>query len=94
VPSLRSPPRRLCPVDSISGTITRNWDDLDRLKYEQTPQGRVDYTYDDAGRRTEAPRIPASAMESRRRDLLGPLPDRAEHLRHLSIAQPTRWEEC
>lgn len=38
-------------VDSISGTITRSRDDLDRLQYEQTPQGRIDYTYDDAGRR-------------------------------------------
>src|SRR5713101_4042724 len=38
-------------VDSISGTITRQWDELDRLQYEQTPQGRIDYTYDNAGRR-------------------------------------------
>jgi RHS repeat-associated protein len=38
-------------VDTISGTITRSWDDLDRLTYEQTPQGRIDYTYDNAGRR-------------------------------------------
>jgi RHS repeat-associated protein len=38
-------------VDSISGTITRSWDDLDRLTDEQTPQGRIDYTYDNAGRR-------------------------------------------
>jgi YD repeat-containing protein len=36
-------------VDSISGTITRQW--VDRLQYEQTPQGRIDYTYDNAGRR-------------------------------------------
>jgi YD repeat-containing protein len=38
-------------VDSISGPITRQWDELDRLQYEQTPQGRIDYTYDTAGRR-------------------------------------------
>ena len=38
-------------VDSISGTITRQWDELDRLQYEQTPQGRVDYSYDTAGSR-------------------------------------------
>ena len=38
-------------TDSISGTITRSWDDLDRLRSEQTPQGRIDYTYDNAGRR-------------------------------------------
>jgi YD repeat-containing protein len=38
-------------VDTISGTITRSWDDLDRLSFEQTPQGRIDYTYDNAGRR-------------------------------------------
>jgi len=43
---------RLAQVtDSISGTITRSWDDLDRLRSEQTPQGRIDYTYDNAGRR-------------------------------------------
>jgi len=35
-------------VDSIKGTITRRWDDLDRLSYEQTPQGRLDYTNDGA----------------------------------------------
>jgi len=38
-------------VDSISGTITRDFDDLDRLKLETTPQGSVAYDYDDAGRR-------------------------------------------
>ena len=32
-------------------TPSRHWDDLDRLQYEEKPQGRVDYTYDDAGRR-------------------------------------------
>ena len=38
-------------TDSISGTVTRSWDDLDRLRSEQTPQGRIDYTYDNADRR-------------------------------------------
>ena len=39
-------------VDSLSGTITRSFDGLDRLSYEITPQGRVDYSYDAASRRT------------------------------------------
>lgn len=39
-------------VDSASGTITRTYDDLDRLETEVTLQGRVDYTYDAGGRRT------------------------------------------
>lgn len=40
-------------VDTVSGTITitRHYDDLDRLLQEQTPQGTVQYTYDAAGRR-------------------------------------------
>jgi RHS repeat-associated protein len=38
-------------VDSIAGTITRTYDDLDRLISETTPQGSVSYTYDNAGRR-------------------------------------------
>jgi RHS repeat-associated protein len=38
-------------VDSISGTITRNYDNLDRLTSDATPQGTVSYTYDNAGRR-------------------------------------------
>jgi uncharacterized protein RhaS with RHS repeats len=39
-------------VDSVSGTITRGFDGLDRLTSEITPQGTVSYTYDNAGRRT------------------------------------------
>ena len=39
-------------VDSLSGTITRTYDGLDRLIQEVTPQGTVSYTYDTAGRRT------------------------------------------
>jgi RHS repeat-associated protein len=39
-------------IDSNSGTITRDYDDLDRLTLETTPQGSVSYTYDNAGRRT------------------------------------------
>ena len=38
-------------VDSISGTITRGYDNLDRLTSEVTPQGAVSYTYDNASRR-------------------------------------------
>ncbi len=39
-------------VDSVSGTITRAYDDLDRLVSETTPQGAVSYAYDGADRRT------------------------------------------
>ena len=38
-------------VDSLSGTITRDYTDLDQLQQETTPQGSVGYTYDAAGRR-------------------------------------------
>jgi RHS repeat-associated protein len=39
-------------VDSLSGTITRTYDNLNRLTAETTPQGSVSYTYDAANRRT------------------------------------------
>jgi YD repeat-containing protein len=39
-------------VDSVAGTISRTFDLLDRLTEEETPEGTVDYTYDDAGRRS------------------------------------------
>lgn len=38
-------------VDSLSGTITRAHDDLDRLTSETTPQGQVSYTWDNSSRR-------------------------------------------
>lgn len=38
-------------VDSISGTISLDYDNLDRLTLETTPQGSVGYTYDAADRR-------------------------------------------
>ncbi len=38
--------------DSVSGSITRTFDALDRLTREQTPQGVIDYVPDDADRRT------------------------------------------
>jgi RHS repeat-associated protein len=38
-------------VDSVTGTITRTYDGLDRLLTETTPNGTVTYTYDAAGRR-------------------------------------------
>jgi RHS repeat-associated protein len=39
-------------VDSIAGTITLTYDNLDRLTSEITPQGTVSYAYDAAGRQT------------------------------------------
>ena len=38
-------------VDSIAGSYTRNYDDLDRLTSDVSPQGQVSYTHDDADRR-------------------------------------------
>jgi RHS repeat-associated protein len=40
-------------IDSVSGKIIPQFDNLDRLISEQTPQGTVSYTYDLAGRRTQ-----------------------------------------
>lgn len=40
-------------VDSANGTVTRAFDDLDRLVSETTGQGTVTYAYDGAGRRTQ-----------------------------------------
>jgi YD repeat-containing protein len=37
---------------SVTATITRTYDGLDRLTQEVTPQGQIDYTYDNASRRT------------------------------------------
>lgn len=39
-------------VDSVSGTITFGYNNLDRLTSQTTPQGTVSYTYDAAGRRS------------------------------------------
>jgi YD repeat-containing protein len=41
-------------VDSIAGTINRQYNGLDRLTQERTPQGTVNYTYDNAGRRARS----------------------------------------
>lgn len=41
-----------CASVVSSSTITRSYDDLDRLISEITPQGEVDYTYDSGGRRS------------------------------------------
>jgi RHS repeat-associated protein len=38
-------------VDSVAGTITPTFDNLDRLTKEVSPQGTVNYTYDSADRR-------------------------------------------
>ena len=37
-------------TDSLAGTITRTYDDFDRLTSEVSPQGTVSYTYDGANR--------------------------------------------
>jgi RHS repeat-associated protein len=37
---------------TVTATITRTYDGLDRLTQEVTPQGQIDYTYDTASRRT------------------------------------------
>ena len=39
-------------VDSVTGTISRSYDDLARTRSETTPQGSVSYSYDKAGRVT------------------------------------------
>ena len=39
-------------ADSITGNVTRVYDDLDRLTSETTPSGTITYAYDNAGRRT------------------------------------------
>ena len=41
-----------CSSAAATTVITRNYDGLDRMISETTPQGEVDYTYDGAGRRT------------------------------------------
>jgi RHS repeat-associated protein len=46
--------RLLTSVDSVSGTITYAYDDLDRLTSETSPQGTMAYAYDAADRRTGA----------------------------------------
>ncbi len=48
-------------VDSVSGTITRGFDGLDRLTSDATPQGTVSYTYDNAGRRASLT-VPGQAV--------------------------------
>jgi RHS repeat-associated protein len=39
-------------VDSVAGTVSRNYDGLDDLKYESTPQGTINYNFDSGRRRT------------------------------------------
>jgi len=45
--------RMLQAVDSLSGTITRSYNEQTRTISETTPQGTVSYTIDGAGRRTQ-----------------------------------------
>ena len=47
-------------TDSATGTITRTYDDFDRLTSEVTPQGTVSYTYD-AGDRLQTVAVPGQA---------------------------------
>jgi RHS repeat-associated protein len=49
-------------VDSTGGTITRTYDDLDRLTSETSPQGTITYVYDAAGRMTSAQVTGQTAM--------------------------------
>ncbi|MGO9265480.1 MAG: hypothetical protein ACLQBA_11475 [Candidatus Binataceae bacterium] len=51
-------------VDSIAGTINRQYDGLDRLLLEQTPQGTVNYTYDNGSRRATLAVQPAGTGQS------------------------------
>lgn len=39
-------------VDSLSGTVTLNYDGLDDVNYESSPQGTVNYLFDSSRRRT------------------------------------------
>jgi RHS repeat-associated protein len=39
-------------VDSLTGTVNLNYDGLDDLNYENTPQGTINYTFDSVRRRT------------------------------------------
>ncbi len=39
-------------LDSVTGTITVNYDGLDRVTSESGPRGAVSYVYDNAGRRS------------------------------------------
>ena len=48
-------------VDSISGIITRGYDDLNRLTSDATPRGTVTYTYDNAGRKASLT-VPGQAV--------------------------------
>jgi len=41
----------LTATDSLTGTIARSYDAVNRLVSEGTPQGAITYTYDAAGRR-------------------------------------------
>jgi RHS repeat-associated protein len=50
-------------VDSLSGTITRGYDGMDRLISDATPQGTVSYTYDNAGR-TASLTVPGQTVVS------------------------------
>ena len=44
--------QELSATNAVLSTITRTWDELDRLTQEVTPQGTISYAYDKAHRRT------------------------------------------
>jgi RHS repeat-associated protein len=50
-------------VHSSAGTITREFDGLDRLTSETTPQGEVNYSYDAASRRTQMTVVGQTAVD-------------------------------
>ncbi|MGO9265479.1 MAG: RHS repeat-associated core domain-containing protein [Candidatus Binataceae bacterium] len=51
-------------LDSLAGAINRQFDGLDRLAQEQTPQGAVNYTYDNGSRRATLAVQPAGTAQN------------------------------
>jgi YD repeat-containing protein len=57
--------RMLSAADSVGGTIGYTYDGLDRMTQETTPLGTVQYSYDNAGRRTEMRPTQQQPVDSR-----------------------------